>query len=63
MTLLGACGMAGSEHRACPPVVEYSAEEQQRAAAEVEALPQGSVVSGMMADYHVLRQQARACRL
>ena len=63
MTLLSACGTAGSEHGACPPVVEYSAEEQRRAAGEVEALPQGSVVVVMMADYHILRQQTQVCQL
>lgn len=62
MTLLNACGTVGSEYGACPPVVEYSTEEQRQAATEVEALPQGSAVVRMMADYHVLRQQARTCR-
>lgn len=61
MTLLSACGTAGSDHAACPPVVEYPAELQERAAAEIEVLPRESVVAGMMADYHVMRQQARAC--
>ena len=61
MTLLSACGEAGSEHGACPPMVEYPAAVQERAAVEIEALSQESVVVGMMADYHVLRQQARAC--
>lgn len=61
MTLLSACATAGSEHGACPPVVEYLTEEQRQAAAEVEALQKGSVVSDIMADYHVLRQQAQAC--
>ncbi len=61
MTSLSACGTAGSDHAACPPVVEYPAALQERAAVEIEALSQGSVVVGMMADYHVLRQQARAC--
>lgn len=62
MTLLNACGTVGSEHGACPPVVAYSADEQRQAATEVDALPQGSVIVGMMADYHVLRQQVRSCR-
>lgn len=62
MTLLSACGTAGSDHSACPPVVAYSADEQRQAATEVDALPRESVVVWMMADYHVLRRQARACR-
>jgi len=42
-------------------VVEYPAEFQQRAAAEIEALPAGAATETMLADYHVMRQQARAC--
>jgi len=46
----------------CPPVVEYSAADQARAADEVEALSERSVVVWMLSDYAVLRDQARACR-
>jgi hypothetical protein len=53
--------MAGSDG-ACPPVVQYPAAVQERAAVEIEGLPQESVVAGMMADYHVMRQQAQGCR-
>ncbi len=63
MSLLSGCGTAGSDHTACPPVVDYPAAAQERAAAEIEGLPKESVVVGMIADYHVLRQQARACKL
>lgn len=62
MLWLNACAMAGSEGQApCPPVVEYSAADQTRAAAEVEALPESAVVVGMLSDYAVLRDQARSC--
>ena len=47
---------------ACPHVVEYSRAEQARVAAEVAALPEGAVIVGWLADYVVLRDQARACR-
>ena len=47
---------------ACPPVVEYSAELQARAAAEVEVLPEGSAVAELLSDYAVMRDQARAVR-
>ena len=62
MTLLSACATGGSGRggAVCPPVVNYPTGVQQRAA-EVEALPQDSAISAMMADYHVLRQQARVC--
>ncbi|MBK5946032.1 hypothetical protein CCR83_06115 [Rhodobacter veldkampii DSM 11550] len=63
MLWLSACGMRGSEARTlCPPVVEYSAADQSRAADEVEALPEGAVIIRMLGDYAVLRDQARACR-
>ncbi|MBW6494151.1 MAG: hypothetical protein K0B16_06280 [Burkholderiaceae bacterium] len=65
MLWLSACAMGGSEgvgSGACPPVVDYSRAEQVQAAAEVEALPEGTVLVGMLADYAVLRDQARACR-
>ncbi|WP_347267879.1 hypothetical protein [Paracoccus sp. (in: a-proteobacteria)] len=42
-------------------MVEYSAAEQTRAAAEVEAMPENAVLVRMMSDYAVLRDQARAC--
>ncbi|WP_256439708.1 MULTISPECIES: hypothetical protein [Paracoccus] len=40
----------------------YSTAEQTRAAAEVEAMPEGAVLMRMMSDYAVLRDQARSCR-
>lgn len=46
----------------CPPVVEYSWAEQARVAEEVAALPEGALIIGWLADYAVLRDQARACR-
>ncbi|MBW6495352.1 MAG: hypothetical protein K0B16_12520 [Burkholderiaceae bacterium] len=64
MLSLGACAMGGSEGGAglCPPVVAYSRAEQARAAAEAEALPEAAVVVRMLADFAVMREQARACR-
>jgi hypothetical protein len=63
MLLLTGCAMGGSDTRAqCPPVVEYTAADQARAADEVEALPEGAVIVRMLSDYAMLRDQARACR-
>ena len=64
MLWLSACAMGGSEGGVgfCPPVVDYSRAEQVQGAAEVEALPEGAVVIRMLADYAVMREQARACR-
>lgn len=62
MLWLTGCATAGSEARApCPPVVDYTAEDQARAADEVEALPEGAVIVRILGDYAVLRDQARAC--
>ena len=63
MILLTACAGAGSDNLpgACPPVVEYSRAEQARVAEEMAALPQGTVIAEWLADYAVLREQARAC--
>ena len=63
MLLLTGCAMGSSDARApCPPVVEYTAADQARAADEVETLPEGAVIVRMLNDYAMLRDQARACR-
>ena len=62
MLWLSGCTTAGSDHIACPPVVEYGAADQTRAAAEIEAMQKNAVLVRMMSDYAVLRDQARACR-
>jgi hypothetical protein len=42
-------------------VVEYSRAEQARVTEEVAALPEDAVIAEWLADYAVLRAQARAC--
>ena len=63
-SLLSACATVGSERvtGVCPPVVEYDAGVQARAAEEVLLLPDGSAVVEMMADYAVMREQGRICQ-
>lgn len=63
MSLLSACATGGSErvNAVCPPVVAYDQAVRDRAAAELEALPDGTALVGMMADYAVMRAQARVC--
>ena len=60
---LTGCATVSSEQAvgACPPVVEYDAVLQARAAEEVPALLEGSAVVEMLSDYAVMREQARAC--
>jgi len=64
-SLLSACATVGSERvvGVCPPVVEYDAGFQARAAEEVQALSKGSAVVEMLRDYAVMREQARVCLL
>lgn len=61
---LTGCATAGFEQDSgavCPPVVNYSRAEQARAADEIAMLPDNAVIVGWLADYAVLRDQARAC--
>lgn len=63
-SLLTGCATAGFKSGGvamCPPVVEYSREFQARAADELDLLPEGSAIAAMLADYAVLRDQARVC--
>ena len=63
-SLLSGCATVRSEDgrlATCPPVVEYGREFQARAADELALLPEGSAIAEMLADYGVMREQARAC--
>ena len=62
-SLLSACATDGSDRGGaiCSPVVAYDQAARDRAAAELEALPDDAVLVGMMADYAVMRAQARVC--
>ena len=64
MIFLTACAGVSSDAPpgACPPVVEYSRVEQVRVAEEVTALPEEALIPSWLADYAVLRDQARTCR-
>lgn len=60
---LSACAKGGSDTggAVCPPVVAYDQAVRERAAAELEALPEDAALVGMMTDYAVMRAQARVC--
>lgn len=62
-SLLSACATVGSEPivGVCPPVVEYDAGFQTRAAEEVKTLAEGSAIVEMLGDYAVMRDQAWIC--
>lgn len=61
--LLAGCGKAPSSPRlalSCPELQQYSREEQERAASELEQLPAGSMVDRLVQDYGALRDACRA---
>lgn len=63
-SFLSACSTVASDGRiatVCPPVAEYTRKFQARAADEIDLLPEGSAIAVMLADYAVIRDQARAC--
>ncbi len=63
-SLLSGCATVPSEDvrlATCPPVVEYRREFQAQAAEELALLPEGSAVAEMLADYAMMRDQARSC--
>ncbi|MCV2869904.1 hypothetical protein OEW28_14825 [Defluviimonas sp. WL0002] len=64
-SLLSGCATDGSEtggFGTCAPVVEYGREFRARAAEELARLPEGSMIAEMLADYAVMRDQARSCQ-
>lgn len=62
-SLLAGCAKVSSESvvGVCPPVVEYDIGFRARAAAEVQALPDGLAIVEMLSDYVVMREQSRTC--
>jgi hypothetical protein len=67
-SLTSGCGLISSErfeshkHTPCPPLVQYSKDEQDQAAHELELIPDSWVTQKLVDDYRVLRDQVRACR-
>ena len=62
---LSACATVGSDHggvTVCPPVAEYDRAFRERAAAELDLLPDGSAIEGMLGDYALLRSMCGAPR-
>jgi hypothetical protein len=60
---MSTAGCATAVSNACPREVDYSPEQQAKAADELAALSRDGMVRGtMMPDYGRLRDQARACR-
>lgn len=65
LTLLSACATGSSDTggvAVCPPVVDYDQTFRERAAAELELLPDESAIRTLLSDYAVLRMQIRTCQ-
>jgi hypothetical protein len=58
--LLSAC--TATPTPVCPAIVEYSKDEQMRAAKDLDLLPDASPVHRFMGDYKQLRAKLRACQ-
>lgn len=64
MIWLSGCAAGASDGGgpgACSPVVGYSRESHAQAAEELAQLAEGSAIAEMLADYAVMREQARVC--
>ena len=59
--LLAGCATAPSDAVLCPPVVPYDDAILTRAADELQLLPVNSAIEELLADYQVMRDQARLC--
>lgn len=58
---LSGCASTANFEPVCPRLVRYPAETQDRAAAEIEALPPDSVLPELIADYALVRAEIREC--
>lgn len=58
LALLSGCARVVSD--VCPVMKTYPDDLQTQAADELDALPQGSVIAAMIADYGVMRAELRA---
>lgn len=60
-SLLAGCTTVPFDVNGCPPVAVYPEVFLGTVAAELEHLPRPSAIEEMLADYSVMRDQARAC--
>lgn len=58
--LLIGCSTINAAH--CPPVKEWTPEQNAQLGAELEAMPEGSITIDVIADYIRMRDQARLCK-
>ena len=61
ISFVAGCATERSDPAGCPPVPIYGPEFLAQAEREVATLPPGAALEQMLADYQVMRDQARAC--
>lgn len=47
---------------ACPPLKQWTPEQQEQLYSELEAMPGDAITIDVVADYMTLREQVRACQ-
>lgn len=62
LLLLSGCATSVSDASVCPRPITYSDSFLNRAADELDALPEGSAIAQMIEDYGRERSMLRACR-
>lgn len=62
LLLLSGCATGNSDASVCPRPITYDDAFLDRAADELDALPEGSAIAQMIEDYGVERERLRACR-
>lgn len=56
------CTTGNSRAGPCPPIRDYTEAQQKQMAAELDLLPEDSVIIEAMKDYSELRDRIRKCR-
>lgn len=63
LVLMSGCAQGGSKVMlGCPPIVNYSEEDQTRLADELKSVPGESMIWTFLRDYATEREMLRACR-
>jgi hypothetical protein len=62
LAFVSAVGCETIRAGACPPLKQWTPEQQERLYAELDALPGGAITIDVVADYMTLREQVRACQ-
>lgn len=62
LAVAAAAGCSTISAGACPPLKQWTPEQQEQLYGELDALPDGAITIDVVADYMTLRGQVRACQ-